>query len=187
MESRLCLSAQAVNGTTMKIERQREVTKLRWRGVWSQITWNRNERGPLPFIPTTCPINVIINVYDLEYTQYMLCTGGAYYVTYIFRFISNKFWNWGGGEGGLHLKGHGNEADFLGFLEKSVRHRFLTLHFEPFQFGLRIHGDIRNRTTTPRVGESTKMPIDTIFFIHLNNSMVLVHYIPGFFYVKLIF
>ena len=27
----------------------------------------------------------------------ILCTGGAYYVTYIFRFISNKFWNWGGG------------------------------------------------------------------------------------------
>jgi hypothetical protein len=32
------------------------------------------------------------------------------------------------------LKGHGNEADFLGFLHKSVRHRSLTLHFEPFQF-----------------------------------------------------
>jgi hypothetical protein len=31
-----------------------------------------------------------------------------------------------------HLKGHGNEADFLGFLHKSVRH---TLHFEPFRFG----------------------------------------------------
>jgi hypothetical protein len=26
------------------------------------------------------------------------------------------------------LKGHGNEADFLGFLHKSVRHRSLTLH-----------------------------------------------------------
>jgi hypothetical protein len=36
------------------------------------------------------------------------------------------------------LKGHGNEADFLGFLQKSVRHRFVTLHFEPFRFGLRI-------------------------------------------------
>jgi hypothetical protein len=29
---------------------------------------------------------------------YCLCTGGAYYVTYIFRFISNKSWD--GGEGG---------------------------------------------------------------------------------------
>ncbi len=54
----------------------------------------------------------------------------------------------------LPLKGHGNEADFLGFLQKSVRHRFLTLHFEPFRFGLRIRGDIRNRKTTPRLDES---------------------------------
>ncbi len=52
------------------------------------------------------------------------------------------------------LKGHGNEADFLGFLQKSVRHKFLTLHFEPFRFGLRIREDIRNRKTTPRLAES---------------------------------
>jgi hypothetical protein len=52
------------------------------------------------------------------------------------------------------LKGHGNEADFLGFLQKSVRHRFLTLNFKPFRFGLRIRGDIRNRKTTPRLAES---------------------------------
>ncbi len=32
-----------------------------------------------------------------------------------------------------------------------------------------------------------RMPIDTIFFIPLNKSMVLVQYIPGFFFVKLIF
>jgi hypothetical protein len=32
------------------------------------------------------------------------------------------------------LKGHGNEADFLGFLHKWVWHRYLTLHFEPFRF-----------------------------------------------------
>jgi len=49
------------------------------------------------------------------------------------------------------IKGHGNEADFLGFLQKSVRHRLFTLHFEPFQFVLRIRGDIRNRKTTPRL------------------------------------
>ncbi len=53
----------------------------------------------------------------------------------------------------INLKGHGNEADFLGFLQKSVRHRFLTLHFEPFRFGLRIRGNIRNRKTTPRLAE----------------------------------
>ncbi len=52
------------------------------------------------------------------------------------------------------LKGHGNEADFLGFLQKSVWHWSLTLYFEPFRFWLRIRGDIRNRKTTRRLGES---------------------------------
>ncbi len=61
------------------------------------------------------------------------------------------------------LKGHGNEADFLGFLQKFVPHRSLTLPFEPFRFWLRIREDIRNRKTfksrlsdspTRRVGES---------------------------------
>jgi hypothetical protein len=45
----------------------------------------------------------------------------------------------------LGLKGHGNEADFLGFLQKLVPQRSLTLPFEPFRFWLRIRGDIRNR------------------------------------------
>ncbi len=52
------------------------------------------------------------------------------------------------------LKGHGNEADFLGFLQKWVQHRLFTIHFEPFRYGLRIPGDIRNRKTTPRLAES---------------------------------
>jgi hypothetical protein len=55
------------------------------------------------------------------------------------------------------LKGHGNEADFLGFLQKLVPHRSLTLPFEPFRFWLRIRGDIRNRknnSPTRRVRES---------------------------------
>jgi hypothetical protein len=56
--------------------------------------------------------------------------------------------------GGHILKGHGNEADFLGFLQKWVPHRSLTLPFEPFQFWLRIRGDIRNQKTTPRLAES---------------------------------
>jgi hypothetical protein len=89
----------------------------------------------------------------------------------------------------IRLKGHGNEADFLGFLHKSVRHRSLTLHFEPFQFWLRIRsirGDIRNRKTTRRVGESTKLPIDTIFFKPLNKSIVILHYIPGLFFAKFV-
>jgi hypothetical protein len=49
---------------------------------------------------------------------------------------------------------HGNEADFLGFLQKLVPNRSLTLPFEPFRFWLRISGDIRNRKTTLRLGES---------------------------------
>jgi hypothetical protein len=34
----------------------------------------------------------------------------------------------------LALKGHGNEADFLGFLRKLVPHESLTLPFKPFRF-----------------------------------------------------
>jgi hypothetical protein len=36
----------------------------------------------------------------------------------------------------VQLKGQGNEAEFLGFLQKSVPHESLTLHFEPFRFRL---------------------------------------------------
>jgi hypothetical protein len=43
------------------------------------------------------------------------------------------------------LKGHGNEADFLGILHKPVWHRSITLRFKPFRFWLPIHGDIHNR------------------------------------------
>ena len=35
--------------------------------------------------------------------------------------------------------------------------------------------------------KSTRLPIDTVFFKPLNKSMVIVHYIPGFFFAKLIF
>jgi hypothetical protein len=40
--------------------------------------------------------------------------------------------------GSHRLKGHGNEADFRGFLQKSVPHESLTLTFEPFRIWLRI-------------------------------------------------
>jgi hypothetical protein len=60
-----------------------------------------------------------------------------------------------GTDQGQHsLKGHGNEADFLGFLQKLIPHKSLTLLFEPFRFWLRIRGDIRNRKTTPPLAES---------------------------------
>ncbi len=54
----------------------------------------------------------------------------------------------------LFLKGHVNEADFLGFFLKLVPHRSLTLPFKLFRFWLQIRGDIRNRKTTPRLGDS---------------------------------
>ncbi len=54
----------------------------------------------------------------------------------------------------LKLKGHGNDADFLGFLQIMVSQRSLTLPFEPFRFWLQIRGDISNRKTTPRLSES---------------------------------
>ncbi len=58
-----------------------------------------------------------------------------------------------------NFKGHGYEADFLGFLQKLVPHRSLTLLFELFRFWLRILGDIRNQkrlldSATLRLGDS---------------------------------
>jgi hypothetical protein len=54
------------------------------------------------------------------------------------------------------LKGHGNKADFLGFLQKLVPHRSLAQPFEPFRFWLRIRADIRMNVEKKirRVGES---------------------------------
>jgi hypothetical protein len=59
----------------------------------------------------------------------------------------------------MRLKGHGNEADFLGFLQKLVSHRSLTLPFELFRFWLRIRRDIHNQKTTPRLGESATLQL----------------------------
>jgi hypothetical protein len=84
------------------------------------------------------------------------------------------------------LKGHGNEADFLGFLHKLDPHRSLTLPFEPFRFWLRIRGDIRNRKKTPYSPsrESTRLHIGTIFFNPLNKSMVIVNYNLPYFLIN---
>ena len=43
------------------------------------------------------PVHEFLNIFWLNIKY------GAYYGTYIFRFISNYLWNWGGGEGGFHL------------------------------------------------------------------------------------
>jgi hypothetical protein len=68
------------------------------------------------------------------------------------------------------LKGHGNEADFLGFLQKLGPHRSLTLPFEPFRFWLRIRGDIRNRKTAPRLGDSPTRQVGELLTLRLGES-----------------
>ncbi len=68
------------------------------------------------------------------------------------------------------LKGHGNEADFLGFLQKLVPHRSLTPPFKPFRFWLRIRGDIRNRKTTPRLGDSPTRQVGELMTRRLSGS-----------------
>jgi hypothetical protein len=70
------------------------------------------------------------------------------------------------------LKGHGNETDFLGFLQKSVPRESLTLHFEPFRFRIEF---VEIFVIEKQVGESTRLSIDTISFKPLNKSMVIGH------------
>ncbi len=64
--------------------------------------------------------------------------------------------------GKLLLKGHGNETDFLGVLQKSVPHKSLTLPFEPFRFWLRLRGDIHIRKTIPRYHRYGESPTPRI-------------------------
>ncbi len=70
--------------------------------------------------------------------------------------ISSRWYHWIPDDN-ITLKGHGNEADFLGFLQKLGPHRSLTVPFEPFRFWLWICEDIRNRKTTPRFSESATL------------------------------
>ncbi len=56
-----------------------------------------------------------------------------------------------------NLKGHGNEADFLGFLQKSVPHESLTLRFELFRIWLGIR---RNILVKKRLSDSPSRRID---------------------------
>jgi hypothetical protein len=62
----------------------------------------------------------------------------------------------------LYLKGHGNEADFLGFLQKLVPQESLALPFKPFRFLLQIRGDIHIRKTTPRYHRYGESPTPRI-------------------------
>ncbi len=62
----------------------------------------------------------------------------------------------------LTLKGHGNEADFLGFLQKLVPQESLTLPFGSFRFWPRIRGDIHIRKTNPRYHRYGESPTPRI-------------------------
>jgi hypothetical protein len=68
------------------------------------------------------------------------------------------------------LKGHGNEADFLGFLQKLVPHESLTLSFGPFQFLLRIRGDIRIRKTFPAITDTGSRQLSVSVMLHKSNA-----------------
>ncbi len=66
--------------------------------------------------------------------------------------------------------GHGNEPVFPMFLHKSLWTRSLTLTLKPFQFWLRILGDIHIGKSTPRISESG---VDKIaWFIHFFQTFV---------------
>jgi hypothetical protein len=74
-----------------------------------------------------------------------------------------------------NLKGHGNEADFLGFLQKLGPYSSLTLPFEPFRFWLRIRGDIRKRKRLPEsasrgVGHSPTRRVGESLTLRLGES-----------------
>jgi hypothetical protein len=58
-----------------------------------------------------------------------------------------------------------------------------------FSFEYQRYSKSKNDSPTRRVGETTRLPIDTIFFKPLKKSMVnvIVHYNPGFFFAKSIF
>jgi hypothetical protein len=86
------------------------------------------------------------------------------------------------------LKGLGNETDFLGFLQKSVPHESLALPFEQFRFWPQIHGDIHNQKTTSRLAELGRRQdfLELAFFQTFKKSIVIVHYISGFFFANLV-
>jgi hypothetical protein len=72
---------------------------------------------------------------DVQLKLFMLYTQGLAERSFSFGRQYNK--------DNVRLKGRGNEADFLGFLQKLVPLESLTLPFEPIRFWLRIRGDIR--------------------------------------------
>jgi hypothetical protein len=91
----------------------------------------------------------------------------------------------------MALKGHGNEADFLGLLHKPVQYRSITLRFissrSDFGFEFAEVFVIKKRLPDSPSRGVDKNAYRYIFFKALNKSMVIVHYIPCFFFAKLIY
>jgi hypothetical protein len=76
-----------------------------------------------------------------------------------------------------NLKGHGNEQNFPRFLHKSLwpigpLHYISSRSDVGFEFAEIFAFE-------KRLGESTRLPIDTNIFKPLNNSVLIVNYIPG--------
>jgi hypothetical protein len=86
------------------------------------------------------------------------------------------------------LKGHGNEPVFPMFLHKSLWPRSLTLHFKPSDFGLEFSEIFvfENRLPASVSRGVNKIAWSIHFFKPLNNSIVIVNYIPGLFFAKLV-
>jgi hypothetical protein len=67
---------------------------------WNKVNGSCDPVNPLLYIITTPPVLYLIFLVSWPEREIkFLCTGGAYYVTYSFRFISNKSWEKGEGRG----------------------------------------------------------------------------------------
>ncbi len=85
------------------------------------------------FIGTALVLDI---TYTLNFGSFLLIIQNKYSKIIFFNSLKNSVKE--NQDCRLQLKGHGNEADFLGFLQKLVPHRSLTLPFEPFDFGFKF-------------------------------------------------
>ncbi len=82
------------------------------------------------------------------------------------------------------LKGHGNEADFRGFLQNWFL--MSPLQYLSSRSDLSFKFFIKKRHPDSPSWGVDKMPIYTNFVKPLNKSMVVVHNIPGLIFAKLV-
>jgi hypothetical protein len=87
------------------------------------------------------------------------------------------------------LKGHGNEVDFLGFCINQFGIGPLHYVSSSFDFGFEFAEIFIIEKRLPDLPSRgvNKIAYRYNFFKPLNKSMVIVHYISGFFFAKLIF